>query len=78
MGSHQSGKSGNLVAQLPWLETPANATCKLEDTDFYKQLCDNGSRRGKFREKLYQFYNETVPFYLPLRYSFSSYMTHIS
>lgn len=66
MATHRrSSKKANLVARLPWLAVPTNGTNKLEDTEFYKDLCDGGSTRGNFREKLYQFYNDTTPFYLP-------------
>jgi hypothetical protein len=65
MASHRSSKKANLVARLPWHPVQPNGTNKLEDTEFYKDLSDNGSQRGEFREKLYQFYNETTPFYLP-------------
>lgn len=66
MASHRrSRKNSNLVALLPWLPAPTNGINKLEDTLFYKALRDKGSSRGKFREKLYQFYNDTTPFFLP-------------
>lgn len=68
MASNRSSKKANLVARLPWHPSPKNCTNKLEDTAFYKELCDNDSSRGKFREKLYQFYNDTTRFYLPVRY----------
>lgn len=64
----QSSANKNVVASLPWVSTQPNASNKLEDTEFYKDLCDYGSKEGIFRSKLFQFYNDIAPFYLPLRW----------
>jgi hypothetical protein len=63
--THVSGNKN--VSSLPWVSAQPNAPNKLEDTEFYKDLCDGGSEVGEFRAKLFQFHNDIAPVYLPLR-----------
>lgn len=75
MSSHRGRctKPGNFIAKLPWRPKLKRAkrphvNVKLENTEFYRRLLENGARDGKFNAELYQFFNDIAPIYLPLRY----------
>jgi hypothetical protein len=66
------------LSRIPWIPIQTTAKYSLEGTKFYKDVMtltppDSDEKKdwGKHNAKNYRVMNEVIPFYLPIRYSFS-------